>query len=307
MKNISNPNVDKAEENEKEYVKPSALRRFIAFLLDFVLLIIMTGIVYTIITRPIATSLPSYKNAYQDYKDYLCSTTLYESHDVYDYILIYENSEHDFYYIDDKLNSFYESHELKESYLKMKLDNIEENEQPLFYIDEAHEYQPIAQKVDSDEMKTWLRNAVDKAVKDVIENDEQWIQKATLVSELLIQQLSVTLIIVSLIFYLIMPLVFKGPTIGKKLMGLCLYNFKKKDCHPSSVQLLLRYFFFVLIELLIGIYTLFLIPIISFICGLALKKGQTFHDFLSATSVIEYHEMKTNPDDSFSQKAMLYK
>ncbi len=291
--------------NEKKFVKAPTIRRLVAFLLDFVLLVVCTGILYTLAVRPIATSMSSYKKSYQEFKEVLYESGLYESHEKVEYIKIYENSDHDFYYIDEKLTAFYENYDQVENYTKIKANHIENTieENRLFYLDEQGTYLPIESKLTSEEMKAWLKSNVDNAITGILENSEAWLAKATVVSEHLIRQLAVTLIITSLIFYLVFPLAFKGPTIGKKLMGLRVYNFKKKNYSPTPLQLLLRYFFFVLIEILIGIYTLGIVPLASFLVASATKKGQAFHDFISSTSVCEYQEEKVNPEDSFTKQA----
>ncbi len=305
MKTIETVPSTNNETQEIQYVKAPTIRRLVASLLDFVLLVICTMLLYSVAVRPIATSMSSYKKTYEEFQVVVFDSGLYDHDEKLDYVEIYKNSEHDFYFIDERLTTFYQNYDKVENYTKIKAEHVEnvEEKDRLFYLDEQGKYLPVEEKLKSEEMKTWLQVNVDKAINEILVNTEEWVAKATAVSEHLIRQLAVTMIIVSLVFYLVFPLIFKGPTIGKKLMGIKLYNFKKKNITPSPTQLLLRYFFFVLLELLVGVYTLGLVPIISFCVGAATKKGQAFHDFISKTSVCDYQEEKVNPDDSFAQKA----
>lgn len=306
MESIRKPSHADEANREKKFKKAPTIRRLVAFLLDLVLLVISAGMLYTIAIRPIATSLPSYELAYQEFKDVLYDSELYEPHETMDYIKIYENEAHDFYYIDEKLASFYARYDAAEHYPEVKADHIEATapEERLFYFSETSgEYLPVESKLSTASMDAWLKRTVDTAIAEILEYSDPYLEKATVVSRHFIRQIAVTLIATTLIFYLVFPLIFKGPTIGKKLMGIRIYNFRRKTDAPSPAQLLVRYFFFVLIEILIGIYTLGLVPLLSFLIAAATKKGQAFHDFIASTSVCEPQEETVDPEDGFARQA----
>lgn len=293
----------KAEEKEP-FLKPQTLRRFVAFLLDFMLLIVLTSCLYAFVVQPIANRSSTYKEKYNEFKVVLVESGLYEYKENGDYQKITSNSSYGFYDIDAKLLTFYESYEKVDVYngYKKAQAEVEDENYRLFYLS-GETYLPVEEKIDSKEMKSWLSNVVDASISNILEKTEKWQNAASAASRLIVQYITLSMVICATVIYLLFPLIFKGPTIGKKLMGLKIYNYKKENYVPSHIQILLRFFFFVLIELILGIMTYGFIPLISFVVSCATKKGQSLHDYIARTAVTTFEEKKTNPVDSFSEKA----
>lgn len=296
--------LDTKTEEKDPFLKPQTLRRFVAFLLDFLLLIVLTSCLYAFVVQPIANRSPSYKTKYNEFKVVLVESGLYEYKENGDYQKITNNSAYGFYDIDARLLSFYQTYEKEEEYIGYKKTQAEaeKEEYRLFYLSDGN-YLPVEEKIDSKEMKSWLSNVVDISISNVLEKTEKWQKAASEASRLIVQYITLSMVICATIIYLLFPLIFKGPTMGKKLMGLKIYNYRKENYVPSHMQILLRFFFFVFIELIVGIMTYGFVPLISFVVSCATKKGQSFHDFISRTAVTSFEEKKTNPIDSFSEKA----
>ena len=92
----------KAEEKEP-FLKPQTLRRFVAFLLDFLLLIVLTSCLYAFIVQPLANRSTSYKTKYNEFKVVLVESGLYEYKENGNYQKITDNPTYGFYDIDAKL------------------------------------------------------------------------------------------------------------------------------------------------------------------------------------------------------------
>ena len=91
----------------------------------------------------------------------------------------------------------------------------------------------------------------------------------------------------TIILYLIIPLFMKnGETLGKKLFSIGLAS-ARDGFKVKRSQIIIRFLAFLLIELLLSIFTLGFPLIISFSMLVFNKNGYALHDYLAATVCID--------------------
>ena len=89
-----------------------------------------------------------------------------------------------------------------------------------------------------------------------------------------------------LVFYLVLPMVFKDrTTLGKKLLQMRVID-SVTGKNASRFQTFMRFTFFALLQIALGIMSFGLIPLISVVMIFISKKRQTIHDMISKTMVI---------------------
>ncbi len=114
------------------------------------------------------------------------------------------------------------------------------------------------------------------------------------------------LIIAVTILYLILPLILKkGQTLGKKMMGVKVVN--KKDGSPVNfVTVIIRFFAFAVIEFFLSItLNIFYLPIIiSLVIMIVNKQGQSLHDLLARTVVVDIEMQNYLEETSIDKNAI---
>ena len=122
--------------------------------------------------------------------------------------------------------------------------------------------------------------------------------KAIVVIELII-----SFLVAVLIYYVILPMTRKdNKTFGKMFFHLAIYS-KKGNLKPSKIQILFRELSYIFFELLLSLYTTvtFYVPvalIFSLLMMLFTKYGQTFHDFVCQTIVVDEEPVAFNTRES---------
>ncbi len=99
-----------------------------------------------------------------------------------------------------------------------------------------------------------------------------------------------------LLLNLCLPLIFKnGQTIGKKMMNLGVVNVTTGES-ASKLALFLRFVTYALVEIFLSLMIIYIPLIISFIIMLVNKKGQSVHDLVAHTTVIDLFEANYVPE-----------
>ena len=89
-----------------------------------------------------------------------------------------------------------------------------------------------------------------------------------------------------LIVYLLIPMLFKdGTTLGKKMLQMKIVD-AKTGRNPTKFQLFVRFVFFAFLQIVLGIFTYGMIPVISIIIIFVNKKRQTVHDLIASTLIV---------------------
>lgn len=109
----------------------------------------------------------------------------------------------------------------------------------------------------------------------------------------------------ALLFYIVIPLVSKrGNTLGKKALGLAVIN--RDGNKLTKLQLGIRGVGFIVIELIIGLMTYGLAPLISLAMVMFGKNGISLHDYLAGTTVsnksVTELDIVNEEDDEYYKK-----
>ena len=89
-----------------------------------------------------------------------------------------------------------------------------------------------------------------------------------------------------LVIYLLIPLLNKdGTTIGKKMLQMRVID-SKTGKNASKFQLLIRFTFFALINVVLGYFTYSISIFISILMMFFNKQRQTIHDVVSSTMIV---------------------
>ncbi len=293
------------EIKNNSFIKPTNARRIVSFLLDFVLFVLFICIFYSFVIQPITSNISSSKRIRKNYYDTMVETKLFYYDENENCQKITNNKEYSANYIDEQLSSFYltfDKIETYNDYKKSQIDSCNDGKDCLFSLSDE-KYVIVNDKEKSDEIYEWFEKIIDLSIENIYQNTDKYIEVSNALINMTVEYVSIALLISATLIYLIFPLAFKGQTIGKKMMGLRIYNYKNNNFEPAPLQILLRFFFFIVIELFIGIITYGLVPLISYVISINNKKGQSLHDFISSTAVSEYQETKVDPNDSFDLKA----
>lgn len=98
----------------------------------------------------------------------------------------------------------------------------------------------------------------------------------------------ISILIVSVVLYIVIPLILKnGQTIGKKVLKVYVVECDKEGLGLSTSKLLLREGTFVVVEVILSMFTYYIPIILSLIVLVATKNRVSLHDVVSKTMVID--------------------
>lgn len=166
------------------------------------------------------------------------------------------------------------------------------------YYSKAVEYKVM---VWNEQLGTYVdNNEATKIEIDSFKKDERVIQLESQIARISLVQLSSSFFIATIIFYFVLPLVTKnGKTIGKIAMNLRVISLTNDELNKK--QLIIRQSSFVVIELILGLLTYGMLPLISLAMVMFSEKGLSIHDYLAKTKIIikEKEEIIDEEDDEY--------
>lgn len=207
--------------------------------------------------------------------------------------LIISNEQYDAY-----ITHFYAEIGSTASYNSKKETNANESneEDRLFTLKEGSEDEYILiDNPDEDKLKSFYDDVYeDLSSEDAISTYKDGIltKDANYINTIYLEFLFIAYVIVAVIFYFVIPLCTKyGRTVGKIIMGLGVINVKTGE-PATRLQTIIRASSFIILEFLLSVIIMMyaLIPlllVISFIICAVNKKGQSIHDFIAKTTVVE--------------------
>ena len=155
----------------------------------------------------------------------------------------------------------------------------------------------------NEELNTYRENdKISQEEKDLFYNNE----RVALLEEKMARTTMGGLIFSSLfsaaILFCVVPLVNKdGKTLGKFALGMKVVN--QDGEAPSKLQIIIRESFIIFVELVLGFYTYFLIPLVSLGLILFTKNELSLHDLVAKTDVvptkIKYEVVKEEDDEYY--------
>jgi uncharacterized RDD family membrane protein YckC len=262
-------------------IKAGLLKRIGAFIIDLFVFIVISFLFNGLVTKNIANALPIVSNAQQTYYESAIATGLFEgdSFDTLDYI----SSDYD-----NKLTAFYESYNDLDAYNKLKAENYK----AYFTYDETTS--TYVETGDTSTMNSVYYSIIRYHASSYWMNqDENSHQAAITISVTIIVEYFISMFIGGIINYIIIPLILKnGQTLGKKLLQIYVVNLRG-DYHVKWVQSLVRGISIVVIEIELGIVSFGVIPLVSLLVSAFNSKGQSLHDLICSTTVVD---MTLGPD-----------
>lgn len=284
---------------------PTTLRRIVAGLLDLILLMVLSSVVFVFVAQPIADTNPTYRQTMRASQAIMLDSGLYVQTD-HDIVKIYNQSQ-SFDEIDTALSSFYCRFQSCTAYQDLKLNHIRQTDEAiaLFYVEPSTDIIRVveAQK-ESAAMTLWLTEQVDHALIHVLQETSLWRDAYTAMMMSIIFVIVIAFVFVSLVLYLLIPSRSFGQTIGHRLMGISIYSDREEDIIPSSKDVMIRYLAFAFIQLIAGLLTLGIVPLVSLLTAINGKKKLSFHDRLSRTKLVSFTENPTDEIDAFARKAL---
>lgn len=275
-----------------KYKKCSDLKRVIAFMVDFFFTLFLTllllasslGIFYATPNYQEAISiqenLKERSGLYINDKEapiYLSeeSLTIKEQAERLDEIItdFYQNTY--FFATNEELTN-YENRKLNEKYNDHNLF-IKENDQIVFTFDQVPDSTYLI----------YLTNEYNDSALSSLRNFDEYFNTTRFISLTILLLIVFTFLISSLIFYFFIPLFSKNnrSTLGMKIFKLGLIS--NSNYSLTTKEFVFRFFFFFIIEYILGFLSFFIIPLISLSYMLLSKNGVPFHDLLLNCKMID--------------------
>lgn len=295
-----------------KFQRVSLFRRICSIIFDGIIAVCLFVLLFACVGEPIVSGTTSYNETYKKYNDELVATNLYIYYEENDAVSIISNDHNkrlnDFcvYLINNNIDIKYKDDETSFSnerlyQLKYEKSNINPSleEEPLFIYNEENDSfddniyvidkdNNITSEVDNEKsarVRTFYQEIVNDLAEEILnlENVKGYTQKLTALTLLMF---FIAIIPTILIIYLVIPLINKdGTTIGKKMLQMRVIDAKNgKNC--SKFQLFIRFTFFTLIGVLLGIFTYGISIFISILMMFFNKQRQTIHDVISQTMVV---------------------
>lgn len=295
-----------------KFQRVSLFRRICSIIFDGIIAVCLFVLLFACVGHPIVSSTTSYNETYEKYNNFLTSTSLYIYYEENDAVSIITN-DHDkritefcVYLENNNLEVKYKDDNVSfssERYYQIKYENSNINPnlegEPLFIYDKEKDIYSdniyvidkdgnITNEVDSDKsvkVRTFYQNIVNDLAEKVLNFElvKEYTQKLTALTLLMF---FISIIPTILVIYLLIPMItHDGTTIGKKMLQMRVIDAKNGQ-NAKKFQLFVRFTFFTLINVVLGIFTYGLSIIISIFMMFVYKTRQTIHDVISGTMVV---------------------
>ena len=175
----------------------------------------------------------------------------------------------------------YENRKLNEKYNNHNLF-IKENDQIVFTFDQ----------VPDNTYLIYLTNEYNDSALSSLRNFDEYFNTTRFISLTILLLIVFTFLISSLIFYFFIPLFSRNnrSTLGMRIFKLGLIS--NSNYSLTTKEFVFRFFFFFIIEYILGFLSFFIIPLISLSYMLLSKNGVPFHDLLLNSKMIDTSGVK---------------
>lgn len=273
----------------KRYVNGDPLKRFGAFILDVLMIVFVSTILYSIIGKALVNTR-AFSEANQIMNEILVESYLYE-YDESDPNITKVVSEEKFevvikkYYVEVKQNE--------------ELYHEKMNSSNLFNLIDG-EYEK-REGVSDEDVINFYKEMMGEAIIEVKQNENyQFCYRLSL--NFVIYNIIVSFLISYFAFIVFVPFAFKNrTTIGQRVMNLAIVDIESNK-FATKTQIFFRSIIILLIEVLLSIFSFGVPILISFGFVLFNKNKCSYHDILSSTKVIDYHYVEL--DDSKNDNAI---
>lgn len=289
---------------EVNYTKASYRNRLFAFFTDLMIMV-MVALGGIFLTQTIMNNVPFYKSANEKINEIQLSSHLYAERDdkttklLCDYLLIQTDADYPKVnkQLDDALTSFYSDSKYFNQedpksglylYNTLKIPEGETSSSLFIYEDDTHT--KIVEKNDADKKEIYnfyVKVMSENAVYYVIDNADYISASRTISLSYYFIILLVPISLSVIIFELIIPLCLRRgkKTIGKLLFKIAVLDVRGLSC--SWKRYSLRFLFFFFVEFLLSVVTFTIPLIVSFSMMVFSKTGQSLHDYVLNTYVVE--------------------
>lgn len=287
---------------EVSFQKATYRNRIFAFAVDFFLFLI-TILFLMIASNKIVTNLTFYKNANAAINQLEVSSHLYvERKDgnvqlMCDFYQINEEDDYQKYSekFDSALTSFFtdpafftDPEEGMKTYNLLKIPEGNTQSELFMYSDSSHTTVVNKDTATYKDLYDFYCDIMaDEAVKYVTSSDIYLNNSKTIIYSFVFLEALIPIVVSSLIYELIIPLCISR---GKKTLGKLMFNIAVVDNRGLSCpwpRFLCRYLLKLIVETLLSFVAILIPVIVSFTMFILSKTGQSFHDYVTNTYVIE--------------------
>ena len=283
-----------------KFQRVSLFRRICSIIFDGIIAVCLFVVLIACVSQPIISETTDYNQVYEKYNEELLSTHLYLYYEENEAVSLISSN------YDDKLTKFYNENKLgytSEDYYKVKYlvsDINPENQGDILFIydKEKDVFNENVYKVDQNgnytteidsekqtKIKTFYQEHVSKLSEEIL-NQEVVLGYTQKLTAYTILMFLIAVIPAILILYLLIPMVIRdGTTMGKKMLQMRVIDAKSGN-DATKLQQFMRFVFFVLINVMLGIFTYGLSIFASIIMMFMNKNRQTIHDVIAGTIVV---------------------
>lgn len=154
----------------------------------------------------------------------------------------------------------------------------------------------------NEELQLYKENeSISQEEKDLFYSNERVVFLEEKMASATMTGLLISTLFSAFILFCLVPLLNKdGKTLGKFALGMKVVNQDGET--PLKLQIIIRESFFVFVELGVGLFTYFVIPLVSLGFILFTKNGLSLHDLVSKTDVVpvnKKYEIVKEEDDEY--------
>ena len=274
-----------------ERKKASLNNRLAAACLDIFILMMGFILLNNFFVIPIFNLTSDYNQVYDTYVQELVDSRMYEEDENNNVIFVLDNFTLDELTTYDEIITYnYNLEEYStngpsalEEFKNSKTDMMTEY---FTYDQETDTYTP--NQDNESEILTFYSNAFNDLSSFLLVNNETLANAYSKLNFYNQIERFISILIVSIVLYIVIPLILKnGQTIGKKVLKVYVVECDKEGLGLSTSKLLLREGTFVVVEVILSMFTYYIPLILSLIVLVATKNRVSLHDVVSRTMVID--------------------
>ena len=274
-----------------ERKKASLNNRLAAACLDIFILMMGFILLNNFFVTPIFNLASDYNQVYDTYVQELVDSRMYKEDENNNVIFVLDNFTLDELTTYDEIITYnYNLEEYStngpsalEEFKNSKTDMMKEY---FTYDQETDTYTP--NQDNESEILTFYSNAFNDLSSFLLVNNETLANAYSKLNFYNQIERFISILIVSIVLYIVIPLILKnGQTIGKKVLKVYVVECDKEGLGLSTSKLLLREGTFVVVEVILSMFTYYIPLILSLIVLVATKNRVSLHDVVSRTMVID--------------------
>ena len=260
-------------EHKVVMIKAPILKRVCAFVIDFFIFVSVAFILSSLFT-PIMDMFPDVQKGKNDYISIALESGIYQG-DTYD-TLDYINENYD-----EAITAFYIKYDNIENY-----DNLKGTTYSEYFTFDINLGKYIEAKTEQEMAQVYL-NIMSTECEEILSQNDNYHSAKAIVASYEVTNYLISFVLGGAIVYFAVPLILKnGRTFSKKLLQLQVVSINE-DYHLRPVKLVCSSLILLFIEMILGILTFGILPLVSFISVIMSKKSLSLHDLIVGTVVVD--------------------